>query len=181
MTIQEVKKSTLSTNEFMTCSAAIFIREKCYKTSWCNPEDTKTSYQRRSNVEFRCRNDVVIQLQWTCWYDVETRCSNVSSWRRNNVVSTSQQPQTTMIKGCLNVLMRRGNDVVFWCCTNISTATTLRRQVNVGIRRHLWLLKRRDLTLSRRHLRLAPPLFNIFKPNKVHMFCIRKRVKSTYG
>ena len=66
-------------------------------------------------------------------------------------------------------------------CINISAATTLRRQVNVGIRRHLWLLKRRDLTLSRRHLRLARPLFNIFKPNKVHMFCIRKRVKSTYG
>ena len=132
-------------------------------TSFPNPAHTKTSYQRRSNVEFRRRNDVAIQSQWKCWYDVETRrCSNVSLRRRQNVVLTSEQLQTTSIKGCLNVVMRRWNDVVFRRCINISIATTLRRQV---IRRHLWLFKRRDLTLSRRHLRLARSLFNIFKPN----------------
>ena len=60
--------------------------------------------------------------------------------------------------------MRRWN-VVFRRCINISIATTLRRQVNVGIRRHLWLFKRRDVTLSRGQLRSARPLFNIFKPN----------------
>ena len=60
--------------------------------------------------------------------------------------------------------MRRWN-VVFRRCINISIATKLRRQVNVGIRRHLWLFKRRDVTLSRRQLRSARPLFNIFKPN----------------
>ena len=158
------------------------IRRKCIKNKRLYPANTKRLYQRRSSVEFRRRNDVVTQSQWKCWYDVETRrYSIVSSWRRDNVVSTSEQPQTTSIKGSLNVVMRRGNDVVFWRCIHISTATTLRRKVNVGIRRHLWLLKRRDLTLSRRHLRLARPLFNIFKPIKVHMFCIRKRVKNTYG
>ena len=127
--------------------------------------DTKTSYQRRCSVEFWRRNDVAIQSQWKCWYDIETRrCSNVSSRRRDNVVSTWEQQQTTSIKGCLNVVMRRWN-VVFRRCINISIATTLRRQVNVGIRRHLWLFKRRDVTLSRRQLRSARPLFNIFKPN----------------
>ena len=60
--------------------------------------------------------------------------------------------------------MRRWN-VVFRRCINISIATTLRRQVNVDIRRDLWLFKRRDVTLSRRQLRSARPLFNSFKPN----------------
>ena len=77
-----------------------------------HPADTKTSYQRRSNVEFRRRNEVAFVETWCC--------SNVSSWRRDNVVSTSEQPQTTSIKGCLNVVMQRWNDVVFWRCINIS-------------------------------------------------------------
>ena len=109
--------------------------------------------------------------------------------RRNTTLF--QRLIATSRQRCINVrtttndvdkrLFKRRNATWERRCINISAATTLRRQVNVGIRRHLWLLKRRDLTLSRRHLRLARPLFNIFKPNKVHMFCVRKRVKSTYG
>ena len=88
------------------------IRRKCIKNKRLYPANTKRLYQRRSSVEFRRRNDVVTQSQWKCWYDVETRrYSIVSSWRRDNVVSTSEQPQTTSIKGCLNVVMRRGNVV----------------------------------------------------------------------
>ena len=44
----------------------IFMRFFFKKSLNPNPADTKTSYQRRSNVEFRRRNDVVIQSQWKC-------------------------------------------------------------------------------------------------------------------
>ena len=80
--------------------------------------------------------DVDLTSQWKCWYNVKIqRRSNVALRRLNNLLSTSFVVVLTLIQRCLDVAMRRWNNVVFRCRTNISIAIVSRRYSDVRIQR----------------------------------------------
>ena len=63
------------------------------------------------------------------------RRSHVALRRLNNLLSTSFVVVLTLIQRCLDVTMRRWNNVVFRRRINISIATVSRRHSDVGIQR----------------------------------------------
>ena len=80
--------------------------------------------------------DVDRTSQWKCWYNVEIqRRSNIALRRLNNHLTTSFLVVLTLIQRCLDVAMRRWNNVVFRRRINISIATVSRRHSDVRIQR----------------------------------------------